>query len=174
MKRLTYYYNNLKTYDPKKQLEKHPIDLIEKDFTQQFQMYTYENPFDDNPNVKIRSLSNEQRFQSLKLDQHVVNTMIKETADLLPDEEEIEKAMSVTQNELQGDNQKDIQMFEQASNVMRQSRKFQYLIHRQENQTYKKQNEKKQKDIDDNQNEVNDLEEQLRVLEKNIEDRKNI
>lgn len=65
-------------------------------------------------------------------------------------------------------------MFEQASNVMRQSRKFQYLIHRQENQTYKKQNEKKQKEIDDNQNEVNDLEEQLRVLEKNIEDRKNI
>ena len=59
MKRLTYYYNNLKTYDPTKQLEKHPIDIIDKDFTQQYKMYTYENPFEDNPNVKIRSLSNE-------------------------------------------------------------------------------------------------------------------
>ena len=64
--------------------------------------------------------------------------------------------------------------FEESTIAIKQARKFQFLIHKQENLWQKKQIAEKQDQINGQQDEVNDLKDQLKVLKKNIQDRKKV
>jgi predicted nucleic acid-binding Zn-ribbon protein len=76
--------------------------------------------------------------------------------------------MSISPEEMQSNYKSDQQWFEEASNSIRQARKFQYLIHRQENVFYKRNMNKNQQIINEKQHEVNDLKEQLKGIQQKI------
>jgi septal ring factor EnvC (AmiA/AmiB activator) len=86
----------------------------------------------------------------------------------LDDEEFIQKAMSVSPEEMHNNFKTDQQWFEEASNAIRQARKFQYLIHRQENVFFKRNIANNQQIINEKQHEVNDLKEQLKGIQQKI------
>ena len=82
--------------------------------------------------------------------------------------------MVATAEELNTNNITDQMWFEESTVAIKQARKFQFLIHKQENLWQKKQIQDKQDIIDRRQDDVNDLKDQLKVLKKNIQDRKKV
>ena len=63
------------------------------------------------------------------MDQTVLEFLM-DPKNLIDDEEFIQKVMNVSQDEMNSNFKTDQQWFEEASNAIRQARKFQYLIHR--------------------------------------------
>jgi chromosome segregation ATPase len=92
----------------------------------------------------------------------------------VPDEEFIQKAMEVTPDEMKESYKSDQEWFEDASNAIRQARKFQYLVHRQENVFLKKNIDKNQLIIDEKQREVTELKDQLKGIQDKITSSKKV
>lgn len=63
------------------------------------------------------------------MDQTVLEFLM-DPKNAIDDEAFIQKAMQVSPDEMKSDYKTDQQWFEEATNAIRQARKFQYLIHR--------------------------------------------
>lgn len=91
----------------------------------------------------------------------------------MPSEPFLEEILERAKEDPKDKEKPDQQLYEYASVAIKQARKFQYLINRQENMVKKQQIEKKQRTIDQQQKEVDELKDQLNVLQRSIADRKN-
>jgi hypothetical protein len=139
LKRLKAFFNELKEYQPSEQTLA-VRDFIDVDLEQpNFQIFELPEGAHGQDAASYAATMKDNQAKDQK-----VLEVVMDPKNQAPDEQFIKDAMQVTQEDMRVQSKSDQMWFEDAANTIRQARKFQYLIQKQENKICKEQIKSKQ------------------------------